>query len=268
MAQKKETKKDKDKNLIDFFTDNLGWVVLVIILVIILAPSFVSGRQYGWYQDCFLFRNTDFMATGQIGDTIGGITAPFIGLLSIILLFITFREQRKFNEEQLSFNRTQQSASDLNLLFDMQKRIESLAGDIQFTMIFPGNSALKEQYTGLENIDKLNNNGYGSKSRVLDSDDFEQLYDKISIITSLCIIFFKINHESAIAEDIKKSFFYAVWTYSKNVGLFYTFCQEKKISFMYDYDMNQIGDDPLGLKEERTIDYINQLNDVLKYKIE
>ncbi|MEI7594488.1 MAG: hypothetical protein WCK02_01985 [Bacteroidota bacterium] len=37
--------------------------------------------------------------TGVIGDTIGGITSPIIGLISAILIYITFNEQVKANRE-------------------------------------------------------------------------------------------------------------------------------------------------------------------------
>ena len=36
-----------------------------------------------------------FVSKGEIGDTIGGITAPIIGLLNAILLFVTLRKQDK-----------------------------------------------------------------------------------------------------------------------------------------------------------------------------
>lgn len=38
-------------------------------------------------------------ASGAIGDTIGGITAPFINLLAAILVYLSFKEQIKANEE-------------------------------------------------------------------------------------------------------------------------------------------------------------------------
>ena len=43
------------------------------------------------------FSIKDFNESGQIGDTIGGITAPVIGLLSIILLYLTLIKQNEKN---------------------------------------------------------------------------------------------------------------------------------------------------------------------------
>lgn len=44
--------------------------------------------------EIFNFSKTE---TGNIGSTIGGITSPFVGLLSAILLYITLKEQRNYN---------------------------------------------------------------------------------------------------------------------------------------------------------------------------
>ena len=67
-------------------------ILLVIIAIILLCLIFT-----------FICKKL-FICTGQIGDTIGGITAPIIGLISIWLLYITFREQRRFNKKQVEFN--------------------------------------------------------------------------------------------------------------------------------------------------------------------
>lgn len=47
------------------------------------------------------FTGIEFTETGQIGDTLGGITAPFIGIVSIFLLVKTLSEQQKFNQKQV-----------------------------------------------------------------------------------------------------------------------------------------------------------------------
>jgi hypothetical protein len=43
----------------------------------------------------------DFSGTGQIGDTIGGITAPFINLIAVLLIYFSFRQQLLSNEIQI-----------------------------------------------------------------------------------------------------------------------------------------------------------------------
>lgn len=49
----------------------------------------------------------DFETTGCIGDTIGGTTAPFIGLISIYYLYKTLKEQQQFNQMQRVSNNAQ-----------------------------------------------------------------------------------------------------------------------------------------------------------------
>ena len=41
-------------------------------------------------------RHFNFSNTGQIGDTIGGITAPFINFLGAILVYFSFQQQIKY----------------------------------------------------------------------------------------------------------------------------------------------------------------------------
>lgn len=43
-----------------------------------------------------------YECTGVIGDTIGGLTAPIIGIASAILVYIAFKEQKKANDIQTS----------------------------------------------------------------------------------------------------------------------------------------------------------------------
>lgn len=46
------------------------------------------------------FSFSDFSSTGQIGDTIGGITAPVVGLIGAILVYLSFKAQIDANAEQ------------------------------------------------------------------------------------------------------------------------------------------------------------------------
>ena len=67
---------------------NKGWCVVIIVasfLTIIVAILYILTRT--WEPEWFKFNES----TGWIGDTIGGITAPFIGLINILLLIWTLR---------------------------------------------------------------------------------------------------------------------------------------------------------------------------------
>jgi len=74
-----------------------------IVTLLILFSTIILTR-------CWI--NNSFSNTGQIGDTIGGITAPFIGILGAILIFYSFMAQvyankimMKFNQKTMSFNK-------------------------------------------------------------------------------------------------------------------------------------------------------------------
>lgn len=96
--------------------------VIFFLIVLLLPWIFSLPYSLGGYGE----------NTGTIGDTIGGTTAPFIGLVSIILLFYTLKEQQKFNykqqkfnDEQQKFNQDQQRFNNEQLKFNQdQKEIE------------------------------------------------------------------------------------------------------------------------------------------------
>lgn len=75
----------------DFIIAYLLIFILAYIIIVTLAPYILT-------RECTLF--PDFTCTGTIGDTIGGITAPFIGFLAAILTFLAFKVQYNANERQ------------------------------------------------------------------------------------------------------------------------------------------------------------------------
>lgn len=80
---------EKIKNGFEFLKENILLVILVSISFTLVAPLiFTIKHDISWL---------DFTETGQIGDTIGGITAPFINILNAILIYIAFTEQLKAN---------------------------------------------------------------------------------------------------------------------------------------------------------------------------
>lgn len=68
-------------------------IVLIIgILLAILAPLILTMGNY--------YKIFDFSNTGQIGDTIGGLTSPVVNLISAIIIYYSFNEQLKANKIQ------------------------------------------------------------------------------------------------------------------------------------------------------------------------
>lgn len=65
--------------------------MILLGFVLILTLPYILTRDHGWF---------DFTETGQIGDTIGGITAPFIAVCSAYITFLAFWVQYTYNKKQ------------------------------------------------------------------------------------------------------------------------------------------------------------------------
>ena len=99
---------------------NKGWYVVIIValfLTIIVSILYVLTRTWG--PECFKFNES----TGWIGDTIGGITAPFIGLVNILLLIWTLHKQIEFNEDQLKTQRNEQFKAAFFQMLQTQREL-------------------------------------------------------------------------------------------------------------------------------------------------
>ena len=92
----------------------IGLLVLVVIIIVVAPVLFTQPAKYS----CF-----DFSSTGQIGDTIGGITAPIIGVVSILLLYLTLKGQLDFNKSQTKDNRISQALMLQSEIIHMDERI-------------------------------------------------------------------------------------------------------------------------------------------------
>jgi hypothetical protein len=91
--------------------DKLSKYLIVIAFIILLFSFFTP---YLFTRNGFI----DFSKTGNIGDTIGGIMNPFIGIVSIIVMFLAFYMQFNANRiVQTQFERSQFE----NLFFEMLK---------------------------------------------------------------------------------------------------------------------------------------------------
>ncbi|SDY08528.1 hypothetical protein SAMN05444411_1216 [Lutibacter oricola] len=68
------------------------FLIIGILLLVVISPALFT--QLEW----LISFDTD---SGAIGDTIGGITAPFINILGAFLIYISFQEQVKANQQQI-----------------------------------------------------------------------------------------------------------------------------------------------------------------------
>ena len=194
---------------------NIGCIVLVIVAAAILAPIIFTLPGF----ECF-----NKTTTGQIGDTIGGTTAPFCGFLSVILLYLTFREQRVFNREQLSFNRTQQAASDYEILMKIRDNISSLCNALELNIVHqkvPG----KSQFKGASFIEELRNTTH--PDNYIEEAEFDKLYKNVVEIAELCLLYYNLIQQSSLENGLKKAFFQSISIHSEYINrLFFLYLQK------------------------------------------
>lgn len=68
---------------------NLNSFLIICFVCVLLSPFILTRNGI-----------VDFSNTGEIGDTIGGITAPVLNFFAIILLYLTLQEQIRISTEQ------------------------------------------------------------------------------------------------------------------------------------------------------------------------
>lgn len=78
-------------------------LILILGIIILIIPPLLALPAFSSF--------LNFSNSGQIGDTIGGITSPFINAIGAILVFLAFKEQIKANnliKEQQYFQHIQE----------------------------------------------------------------------------------------------------------------------------------------------------------------
>lgn len=76
------------------------FIIIGGFLGVLIFPFLFTQK---WFGDFFNFGS----GTGPIGDTIGGLTAPIIGFMSALLVYLAFREQIQANRIQMEAIRKQ-----------------------------------------------------------------------------------------------------------------------------------------------------------------
>lgn len=85
----KKERKEPIKLTFELKRQWLIWLIVYIILIII--SPFLFSKLSSWI--------SFDQSSGVIGDTIGGVTAPFINLLAAFLVFLSFHAQIRANQQ-------------------------------------------------------------------------------------------------------------------------------------------------------------------------
>jgi hypothetical protein len=131
MEQKKSQKEARNYLLIAKWTLVIG--IICLIASPIIFTSYTSSIRW------------NFLNTGPIGDTIGGLTAPIIGLIGAILLFLALRAQLDSNKSANSAFIEQQESDDLIHLFT---NIKQSIDQFTYTPSTDPGSGIKELKAG------------------------------------------------------------------------------------------------------------------------
>ena len=91
-----------------------SWLIIGGMAIIFAVPWILTND---WLLTCVTKWFPSYLMTGQIGDTIGGTTAPFMSLFGSILLFWALKEQIKANELVVRQFEQGQSKEDIAKLF-------------------------------------------------------------------------------------------------------------------------------------------------------
>lgn len=121
-----EKLQSKNDSILDWSSNNLlySFILILIIIAIVLISVFSITA--------LIYQRKQILDPNEIGDVIGGITAPIIGLFSAFLVYIAFRAQIKANEELQKFNKKQGSFNDLNEVKILEDILNEELNKIEF----------------------------------------------------------------------------------------------------------------------------------------
>jgi uncharacterized membrane protein len=125
-----------NENLFTWIKEHIEWIVISFAAFTILSP-FIFTLPLGWI---------NLTATGQIGDTIGGLTAPILNFLSIMLLYLTLREQISSNNNLSTIERR---SRDYDIIFKQYDNLKDELDRIEIAIIKNGSEI---SYKGLRAI--------------------------------------------------------------------------------------------------------------------
>jgi hypothetical protein len=149
------------------------------IAIVLLSPILLTRHNF-----C---SRLDFTQTGEIGDTIGGITAPIVNLLGAILVYLALKAQIEANlflkmqlDDVKIKDNIQQQTDDVNqLYYNLKESIDNF----NYVSFDSNEFGIGQYLTGSEAIYKLFNDFYCNKCHL--SDDDLKGNPKITELTSI-----------------------------------------------------------------------------------
>ena len=195
------------------------------------------------------WKELDFSGTGQIGDTIGGITAPFIGLISVWLLWRTLCEQINFNKEQAKDNVINRIISIMNSIFEIENRF-----NYELTK---ESTAIHEKIDCVSSLNKFSSTNEKFSLEYLTA---RELINNLDLIVLLCEQVIKLN--TLLNKDIFSSYEDFAHKYLSSIQKFYKNFNNIDLIASASDSLEIIADDKTGKSET------NKLRDDVKNSLD
>ena len=210
----------------DKLIKNAYRIIFIAIVLCILAPITLT-------QPCFL-KLFNYSTTGQIGDTIGGITAPILNLVGSILVFFALKAQIDANKLiQDQFDEQKKSDIDRKKILYISEQVNLIKQDIKEFSFSYKKETFKYNYEGSDAIYEFLSSIQRGGSHDKTHEEFIQANPKISELISLLGIInnaIQVISNSDIS-DFDKDYFYSLINYhysSKVQQPLNTFSSKKK----------------------------------------
>ena len=192
--------------------------ILIIVAIFLFCIILINAIPF----IIKLYNNVmNYSNAGDIGDAIGGTTAPIIGSISSALLCWTLFEQIKFNK-------VQKRASDYDVLIKLRDKVSELSKSISFS-IHPEIHDIKTEHKGLNSLQELN-----KPEIFISEEDFNKLVDDITEIIELCLLYVNIEQQSILNKEIKKSIRKHIYQSFDKTYHFLKSCIDNKIKLSHD----------------------------------
>lgn len=182
-------------------TLKVGKILLLIGIPLCLLAPILFTLPLGW---------RDFSNTGSIGDTIGGITAPFINILGAVLVFLALKAQIQANlviQNQINRhdeeNKLEKESKQLNQYYS---NLKSSIDGFKFSTIDPWNIGKhtpdRPILEGSEAVYKMFSDyiceHHGSKEDMLSNPKITELISMLEICEKLLV---RINSSKIIDRE-------------------------------------------------------------------
>lgn len=102
---------------------------IVLLILIVISPLCLSQHGPEWM-------NLSSDGSAKIGDSIGGITAPFVGVLAVLATFCAFWVQYEYNKRQYNFTVKEQFD---HAFYEMLSIHESITDSLRISIVNANN---------------------------------------------------------------------------------------------------------------------------------